>query len=255
VKNLQAAGPRDESLIAALSDAERALQPACFLRDHGHEALANGVGILLQEGSNTMLTAFDAEVDEGLLDHVCDFNIKTVVAGGEKFAGMVRSRVQAHGATLRAAVRALRAAAVSKRVSLSLHEVDSLDWLRVLLDAGRSLLMDASSTASEHGVLWLLEAAVGTVHAILWHLAQSGLAEHHDSALFESLLRLSMAVPCLPTVHLDVARAAYRPDEPVPEPKAGTVDEAARAVDTLLLRTLALFWEGHWSTRVSQARA
>ena len=70
----------------------------------------------------------------------------------------------AHNATLRASLRALRVAAVAKAVALSLHEVDSLDWLRVLLDSGCALLKggsDSLDATSEREVLWLLESAVG----------------------------------------------------------------------------------------------
>ena len=108
----------------------------------------------------------------------------------------------------------------------------------MVLDAGCGLLTGGldGGGAAERDVLWLLESAVGIAHAVLWHLAQSGLVERHDTALFKCLVRLYVALPALPGVSLDLASVAMHWHESPPAPKPGTVTEAAHAVEAALLR-------------------
>ena len=252
IKALQSAGPRDDALSASLLISERALQPTLFMLAHGHEALANAVGLLLSEGdaNEPTLVSFDAElVDSSALEHISDFTVKYISAGGDSLTERLRRTALAHAPTLTTCLRALRAAAVRQEVALSLHEVDALDWLRVILCIGHSVLRGScSNSTGERELLWLLEAAVGVVHLVLWQLAQSDLAEYHDTALFESLCRLCMALPLSPS--LTSTYQATRCNEHAIAPHPGSIAEATHALELELLSTLGLFWEGRWPSRV-----
>ena len=83
LKNVQAASPRDDALVATLGAIERTLAPARFLDAHGPDLLAMAVGLLLSEGANDALVSLDAETDKELLEHETDFTCKTISAGGE----------------------------------------------------------------------------------------------------------------------------------------------------------------------------
>ena len=218
------------------------------MQEHGHEVVANAVALLLDDGESDMLTAFDAEIDESLREH-CDFNLQ---------GDGIRVTVCSHVMTLGTALRALRLVSVSKEVALCLHEADCLDWLRILLDVGCTILggkVDSPDTkgvvAFERELLWLLEAAVGIVHSILWQLAQSELSEYHETALFETLARLAIALPCFPAVCFNVT-SWMSSHESFASPKCGSTAEGVNALDVVLMQTLALFWEGRWASRVPQ---
>lgn len=250
VARMQTAGFRDEALMSALNVCEAALQPYCFMSAHGHGALCRAIGSLLQSGSNEWLSAFStSSPDPDVLAHEADFTPKAVSAGGAEMAMKLSGIVLSELPALNASLRALRLAAVIEPgAAVALHEADCLDWLRVILDAGGVLLtQEAAETGdSQRDVLWLLDSAVGIAHALLWQLTQSGLVEHHDTALLEALTSLYLLMPRLPATPLDLASIALRWHETSLSivSKPGSAGEAALAVEATLLRCLGLFWEG-----------
>ena len=181
-----------------------------------------------------------------------------MAAGGERFAERVRENLLACADTFGGSLRALRTAAVQSHVARSLHETECLDWLRVLLEAGRALLVRGvgayggasarPAAQSEVALLWALEAAVGVVHALLWRLAASTLPDFHDASLFEALVRLSIELHRHPAV----APSRAGGDCAGGGPAGSGLAAAARALDAALLPALALFFEGRWPSRVPQ---
>lgn len=115
VKALQAAGSRDDELVAALGAAERALQPSLFLREYGPEALANNIESLLRSGANEALSAFDGM--DGAIEPSGGFSLKAMGAGGERLAERLREITISSVDTLVPSLQALRSAAVRAEVT------------------------------------------------------------------------------------------------------------------------------------------
>lgn len=79
---------------------------------------------------------------------------------------------------------------------------------------------------------------------------ESDLASFEDAALFKSLFRLYTAVQRLPGISIDWVSPGL--DARRGSPTEGSEAEAARALDSMLMSTLALFLEGKWPSRLSQ---
>jgi len=268
IRSASVAESNDEQLQRLLSTLERLLQPALIARDHGVTCLARCVALLLLGRPPEGMLSSDVELDQSSLEVPSGSFNKGVAAkaswsqeerdrSGEK----TRNSILKYTTTLVASLRLLRCAATRKEVALALHKEDCLAWLRALLEQGTTLLKSSSHTDARYGalqersLLWLLEAAVGTTHAVLWDLASSELSEYHDSALFDALYRLAMVLPELPSAAASMTVRASRQEfgTASPSPRSGSVGEAAIALEKTLLCTLALFFESKWPSCLKHA--
>ncbi|KAL3925664.1 MAG: hypothetical protein SGPRY_003592, partial [Prymnesium sp.] len=259
---LTAAQP-SEALLRQLSAIDRALRPALLMRAHGVSALARCVAQLLLGRPPLALLSSESELNPRQLElppgsfsrgvscvsSKANWSQEERDRSGEK----TRAAIVKYASSLMSSLRLLRSAATRKEVALALLEADSLAWLRVLLEQGATLLKSCHGE-TRHGalhectLLWLLEAAVGIAHAVLWALASSELGEFHDSALFDALCRLSMVLPELPAAAACLTIRASRQEygAPLPAQRSGSVAEAAVALQKAVLGTIAIFMEGKW---------
>ena len=155
VKAVQAVASRDEVLVAILSQCEQGLQPAMLIANQGAAALAIRVSALLNADPHGTLVSFDA--DASIEVEKADFGKKAIATGGEKLAQRVQRNMAAHANVLAASLRALREAAVERKVALALHEVDAMDWLRAMLSNGCSSLWKQQMETQGKNGLWHTE--------------------------------------------------------------------------------------------------
>ena len=110
----------------------------------------------------------------------------------------------------------------------------------------------ASILQEDVQLLWMLEAATDVLHSILWHLSESGLPDFKNTLLFESLCSMYAALPSLPSAAATLIGAVASSAQDMVALAQHSDDRTAAtlSLNAALLRTMALFLESKWTSRL-----